>query len=232
MKKNIKFYTLFLSFLLPVASFAQLGDLDLDSIDLSQFAPGGAQAEKKDTLGGISDKVTDLQDQIRSVTETFKKSSPNEKLKQLDNVSAEIQSALDELTEKGELGREIKKAITEAEATMKKYQSKAADPNVSPRQRARYERLADNFQDNMKGLYDQETIMYKAKKRMEAQLKIVEEDKEYIVDVIRDKDIKEALRALAEVTNKINSIADDFDTLTGDLVDEATGEEPEETGSN
>jgi hypothetical protein len=84
----------------------------------------------------------------------------------------------------------------------------------------------------MKDLYDQETVMYKAKKRMEGQLKIVEEDKEYIVDVIRDKDIKEALRALAEVTNKINSIADDFDTLTGDLVDEATGGEPEETGSN
>jgi hypothetical protein len=113
---------LFLSFLLPVASFAQLGDLDLDSIDLSAFAP---EAEEKDTLGGISDKVTDLQDQIRAVTDAFKKSSSNEKLKQLDNVSAEIQSALDELTEKGELGREIKKQIADAEATMKKYQSKA-----------------------------------------------------------------------------------------------------------
>jgi len=60
MKANLYLISLFIS---SFASHAQ--DLDLDSIDLGQFAPGGAQAEEKDTLGGISDKIEELQRAIK-----------------------------------------------------------------------------------------------------------------------------------------------------------------------
>ena len=121
------------------------------------------------------------------------------KLDAIDETIAKIKIGIQQLTDKGELGRVIKKQIEDTEATMKKYQSKAADPNLSIKERVYFEKSAENLHGKLKDLYDQETVMYKAKKRMEGQLKLVEEDKEYIKNVIYLKEYKDLFERIEKL---------------------------------
>ena len=80
-------------------------------------------------------------------------------------------------------------------------------------------------------LYNQQLAMNRAKSRMEDQLKLIEEDKEYIGDLLKNKAYKKAVEQLSNITKKFTSISDDFEELTQDMVKEAQ-ELPDETGSN
>jgi len=233
MKIINKIYILFLAAFMPLASFAQLGDLDLDSIDLDNLPSLGTGGEptEPEPMEKINAKAEELSSQIKEAVDTLQNASSNEKLKQLDSVALKIQGALDEISEKGELGKVLAAAIVDAEKTMQHYREKERDPNASPGQRARYGALADDFESTQGDLYNQQLAMNRAKTRMEGQLKLIEEDKEYIGDLLKNRAFKKAVAQLAAITNKFNSISDDFDELTKGLVKDAQ-EDPTEPGSN
>jgi hypothetical protein len=233
MKTIAKIYILFLVTFMPAASFAQLSDLDLESIDLDNLPDLGAGGEEAEPepMEKINAKAEELSGQIKEAVDTLKNANSNEKLKQLDSVAAKIQGALNEISEKGELGKVLAAAINDAETTMQHYRAKERDPNASPAQRARYGALADDFESTQGDLYNQKLAMNRAKTRMESQLKLIEEDKEYIGDLLKMKSFKRAVEQLKAITNKFNSISDDFDDLTKGLVQDAQ-QSPEETGSN
>ena len=230
MINNIKFAKLITTLLLPSISFAQLSDLDLDNINLDDLPLDGSGETEAEPMDKINAKAEELSVQIKDAVTTLQNASNNEKIKQLDSVAAKIQSALDEISEKGELGKAINDAIADAENTMKHYRDKERDPQSSPAQRARYGTLADDFESTQGDLYNQLLAMNRAKSRMERQLKLIEEDKEYIGDLLKHKAFKKAVAQLSAITSKFNSISDDFDELTKNMVEEA--QLPEETGSN
>jgi hypothetical protein len=232
MKTTYKIHILFLVAFMPLASFAQLGDLDLDSINLDNLTLGaGGEETEPEPMEKINAKAEELSLQIKDAVLTLQNASNNEKIKQLDSVAEKIQGALNEISEKGELGRALTDAIVDAEKTMEYYREKERDPNASPGQRARYGALADDFESTQGDLYNQQLAMNRAKTRMEGQLKLIEEDKEYIGDLLKNRAFKKAVAQLAAITNKFNSISDDFDDLTKGLVKDAQ-QDPEETGSN
>jgi hypothetical protein len=232
MKITYKIHILFLVAFMPLASFAQLGDLDLDSINLDNLTLGsGGEETEPEPMEKINAKAEELSLQIKDAVITLQNASNNEKIKQLDSVAEKIQGALNEISEKGELGRALTDAIDDAEKTMEYYREKERDPDASPGQRARYGALADDFESTQGDLYNQQLAMNRAKSRMEGQLKLIEEDKEYIGDLLKNRAFKKAVAQLAAITNKFNSISDDFDDLTKGLVKDAQ-QDPEETGSN
>ena len=110
------------------------------------------------------------------------------KLDALDEIIAKIKIAIQQLTDKGPV---IKKQIEVTEATMNKYQSKAADPNLSIKERLYFEKSAENLRGKLNDFYNQVLAMSMAKKRMEGQIKLVEEDKEYIKNLIYLKEYKD-----------------------------------------
>ena len=233
MKKIHKFYILLLSAFIASASYGQLSDLDLDNIDLDNLAglaTGGEETEPE-PMEKINAKAEELSVQIKDAVTTLQNASSTEKIKQLDQVKDKIESALKEISEKGELGKALGDAIADAEKTMKYYREKERDPNASPKQRARYGALADDFESTQGDLYNQQLAMNRAKSRMEDQLKLIEEDKEYIGDLLKNKAYKKAVEQLSNITKKFTSISDDFEELTQDMVKEAQ-ELPDETGSN
>jgi len=232
MKITYKIHILFLVAFMPLASFAQLGDLDLDGINLDNLTLGsGGEETEPEPMEKINAKAEELSLQIKDAVITLQNASNNEKIKQLDSVAEKIQGALNEISEKGELGRALTDAIDDAEKTMEYYREKERDPDASPGQRARYGALADDFESTQGDLYNQQLAMNRAKSRMEGQLKLIEEDKEYIGDLLKNRAFKKAVAQLAAITNKFNSISDDFDDLTKGLVKDAQ-QDPEETGSN
>jgi len=232
MKITYKIHILFLVAFMPLASFAQLGDLDLDGINLDNLTLGsGGEETEPEPMEKINAKAEELSLQIKDAVITLQNASNNEKIKQLDSVAEKIQGALNEISEKGELGRALTDAIDDAEKTMEYYREKERDPEASPGQRARYGALADDFESTQGDLYNQQLAMNRAKSRMEGQLKLIEEDKEYIGDLLKNRAFKKAVAQLAAITNKFNSISDDFDDLTKGLVKDAQ-QDPEETGSN
>jgi len=121
------------------------------------------------------------------------------KLDAIDETIAKLKIGIQQLTDKGELGRAINKQIEDTEATMKKYQQKANDPGLPPKQRAYFEKLADNLDERLGVLYDTERKRYKAKTRMEEQLKLIDEDKEFIKNVIYLQEYKELFEKIEKL---------------------------------
>ena len=234
MKTIDKIHILFLVAFMPAASFAQLlSDLDLENIDLDNLPDLGAGGEEAEPepMEKINAKAEELSGQIKEAVDTLKNANSNEKLKQLDSVALKIQATLDEISEKGELGKALSDAIVDAEKTMKYYREMERNSTNSEAQRARYGALADDFESTQGDLYNQQLAMKRAKTRMEGQLKLIAEDKVYIGDLLKRKAFEKAVQQLIAITNKFNSISDDFDDLTKGLVQDAQ-QSPEETGSN
>jgi chromosome segregation ATPase len=211
----------FMPFFLYGQSDLDLNSIDLNSIDLSGADSGGGdQPDEDDPLTEIRGEVGALQAKINRTVKDFGAAKPNEQLKRLDETIAQLEEALAQTEETGPLGKTVKQHIEESEATMKRLRKQAADPLKSQKQRTRYERLADDYEADIKTIYNAENALYKARKNMMEQLKLVEEDKEYIGDVLALHQGRKAIQGLVEIAAKFNTIADSFSKITDDIVKE------------
>ena len=215
--------------LFPFVAFAQNSGLELpDNLD---FLSGPEEPKDETKLDQIEGKVTDMQSQIRGITERFKNSSNAEQVTQLDNVALMIQAELEKIGPEGELGKEIQIAIKDSKDTMAEWRAEANNPENSPELRLNFEKLADKYEEQSKKLFEAEAVLYRAKKRLRENLKKVEENKRYIAAVLKLKDRQLIINALNKLTKSVDSISDDFDELTDDLTNQVE-DESEETGSN
>ena len=228
MKEKQNIIVCFIAALMPFLSYGQKSDLDLNAIDLNalKLGDGGIggldQPAEDDPLTEIRGEVGALQAKINQTVKDFSEAQPNEQLNRLNETIAQLEEALAQTEETGPLGKTVKEHIERSEATMKRLRKLAADPLKSQKQRTRYERLADDYETDIKTIYNAENALYKARKKMIEQLKLVEEDKEYIGDVLALQQGRKAIQGLVEIASKFNTIADSFADITEDIVNEAT----------
>jgi hypothetical protein len=104
-----------------------LNDLDLSEIDLGEDSDG------EDPLERIEDEIRAIQDPIFA--------------RQLDH-----NRSLEAFRGQRSFFRKGGDFFVSLEKTINRYRKKAADPNASPRQKARYEKLAERFELEMEAL--------------------------------------------------------------------------------
>jgi len=166
-------------FLFPFVSHAQLGYLDLDSIDLADFSEPDIDTEAiflRDQAG--------LRGQVFSLTQKVK-DSPS--LESYEEWLKEVRRLVEEY-ESHELLDIFVEHIDESSSLLYKYKSKAKDMLLSPRQRQRYLRLAERYEvdiservaeyKNLKLLFEQSS------KRMNDFLDLIEQDIEELSDLM------------------------------------------------
>jgi hypothetical protein len=218
--------------LIPFQAEAQLGSKLVEGVSAGVRAAvgaGDAKSESKPVSGSTADiesNVKSLQESIKKATDSLQRAGQSgvEKQKALDQLSQTVQVALKEVSDGGSMYSELKRAIDATKAKATAYADKSVDPKVSPQMQLKYRQLNEKLTNESDQLYRSMITLDKQRVNLEGRLKQVNENKEYVADLIGANDLVEANKAIMEVVSSMSNLDKSFDSLLNEIVKTATPE--------
>ena len=164
----------------------------------------------------LKNKVKSLQDNIQKATERLRSAgkSSAEQTKALDAVAQEVQGALKEVSPNGGgMYDELQKRIKETDAKVKAWQDKSLDTKLSGEMQQRYNALAQKLSTSKDNLYKSQIQLDNQRVELQKRLQSVNENKEYVAELLSANDLEEANKAVQEVVQSMSAVSKSFDDL-------------------
>jgi hypothetical protein len=227
-----KILALLVTLLLPWGLSAQTnpnkGGLSLDDIPTPGFLKSDESAEEEATgTEKIKGQVDELEENMIAARKAFATASesPSATVEALDALAARLKKNIAILGPDGDIGIDVVSLIKQASDEEKSLRAKSVDPKIDANVRAVYAQTADSVQDQVSQLFQTSEVLRQSTRRLEKQLKTVEDQKDLFVALIRVNNLKAANIAYINLTESINAIVASFDDLGTALPD--SGPKPE-----
>jgi len=171
------------------------------------------------TDSAMADKIKSLQDSIQKATDRLKNAgkSGTEQVSELEKMSQNVQEALKEVSKGGSLHSELEKRISETDAKAKLFHDKSTDSNTSGETQARYNLLEQKANAMKDKLYQSSIALQNERVALEKTLKMVNENKQIVADMIGLKELEAANDAINEVIGSMKSVDKGFNELLGKI---------------
>jgi len=227
-----KIFAFLVTLLLPWGLSAQTnpnkGGLGLDDIPTPGFLKSDEPAEEEATgTDKIKGQVDELEENMIAARNAFKLAGESEvaTVEALDALAGRLRKNIEILGSNGDIGQEVVSLIKQANDEEKSLRAKSVDPKIEPDVRAIYAQTADSVQDEVSQLFQTSEVLRQSTRRLEKQLKTVEDQKDLFVALIRVQNLKAANIAYIKLTASVNAIVASFDDLGTALPD--SGPKPE-----
>lgn len=209
---------------LSVNALAQFGRPNAAApVPESSAAPKG--------MDEVEARVKTMQDSIKAALSQFQRANglPSEKIARLDKVLAVIDASLSEIGDNGPLYKEIGKALEISETLQTKYKDKSTDPKIEAKLREKYQKLADKSADNINALVERRMVLGKTRGDLEKRRVGLNQERDFIVDLITADEIDAANQALIEVIDSVKAVVVSIDKFAENITAapeaESTGKE-------
>jgi len=190
----------------------KVGNTKLEAKASSESA-SQAGANSSDDL---KNKVKSLQDNIQKATDRLRSAgkSSAEQTKALDAVAQEVQGALKEVSPNGGgMWDELQKRIKETDGKIKAWQDKSLDTKISGEMQQRYNALAQKLSKSKDNLYKSQIQLDNQRVELQKRLQSVNENKEYVAELLSANDLEEANKAVQDVVQSMSAVSKTFDDL-------------------
>jgi len=190
----------------------KVGNTKLEAKASSESA-SQAGANSSDDL---KNKVKSLQDTSQIATDRLRSAgkSSAEQTKALDAVAQEVQGALKEVSPNGGgMYDELQKRIKETDGKIKAWQDKSLDTKISGEMQQRYNALAQKLSASKDNLYKSQIQLDNQRVELQKRLQSVNENKEYVAELLSANDLEEANRAVQDVVQSMSAVSKTFDDL-------------------
>lgn len=201
-------------FLVGVLSFS-------NSIAMAQEAKA---PEKPTSASAVNEQVKktveDLKVSIASAVERLDKANQGtheDRVKELDALIADVKKALAEVTEGGQVHDKLSEAIKTTDTIVSDIRSKMTDPTKTTETQTRYQKLMRDAENQKTRLYQSQMAMSSARHMLEDRVKLLDENKELVVDYARLEQLEEANQAIISVVQNMNSVSDELDKLVSGI---------------
>jgi|GEM_PF-5096449 len=171
------------------------------------------------TDSAMADKIKSMQDSIQKATDRLRDAGKSgaEQVNELEKLSQNIQEALKEVSEGGGLYTELGKRISETEAKTKKFHDLSTDPNTLVQVQKTYAMAEQKSSDLKDKLYQTAMALQAEKSSLEKNLKLVNQNKQLVADLMSLKELEIANEAVIKVIGSMKDVNKGFDDLLGKI---------------
>ena len=189
-------------FLFLIAGTTGLGTLRTQAAD----AASGATAKENTatsvtnnvdaSLDALANSIRDG-DAMTSLTNATKPSA--EKLREIDDTIANIDKVLDRTKEDGPLAQLLNLMIKTSQQDLEKWKGKAEDPTMPEEYRCSYKEAMEDAQTGLKEVSSKLLVIGRIHRRLEGLKKDTTVSRQFFVDMVSLKRMKDADKALSRV---------------------------------
>jgi hypothetical protein len=195
-----------------------------------------ATAQEKEPLNGNPDAgkpsaATAVNQEVRETVEKFKssiavaierldkanKGTHEERLKELDALISDVKGALAEVRQGGKVFDKLSESIAVTDRMVAEIRGKMTDPSKTVETQTRYQALLRDADAQKTRLYQSQMAMHSARVMLEERVKLLEENKDLVVDYARLEQLEQANAAIMDVVLKMNSVTEELDKLVSGI---------------
>jgi len=208
----------------PVSSSAQkvsLPGLPDVAVVVRENADGPKESRSLPGLEKVEERVRQMREAINKANEQLKRTnrSDEEKIASLDTVLVEIEAVLsNEIGEKGQISIELDRAITMCESKQRQYEDKAANGDLSPKNREVYLALGEKFKKETDGLRSKRILLRKQRSDLAERRDNILQDKQLYVDLMTADEIVAANAALTVVIDSVGEVVRSIDSFAAGMI--------------
>lgn len=203
---------------------------------LLAFSLGTATAQETASIknhpdAGKPSTATAVNQEVRETVEKFKssiavaierldaanKGTHEERLKELDALIGDVKGALAEVRQGGKVFDKLSESITVTDKMVTDIRGKMTDPSKTVETQSRYQALLRDAEAQKTRLYQSQMAMHSARVMLEERVKLLEENKDLVVDYARLEQLEKANAAIMDVVMKMNSVTEELDKLVSGI---------------
>lgn len=195
-----------------------------------------ATAQEKEPLNrnpdaGKPSAATAVNQEVRETVEKFKssiavaierldkanKGTHEDRLKELDALIGDVKAALAEVRQGGKVFDKLSESINVTDKMVAEIRGKMTDPSKTVETQTRYQALLRDADAQKTRLYQSQMAMHSARVMLEERVKLLEENKDLVVDYARLEQLEQANAAIMDVVQKMNSVTEELDKLVSGI---------------
>ncbi len=168
----------------------------------------------------VKNKVEELKSSITKAVERLDKANKGthqDRLKELDALIGDVKKALAEVGPGGQVFDKLAQSIKITDTMAADVRAKMTDATKSAETQSKYQTLVRAADTQKNKLYQSQMAMNSARAMLEDRVKMLEENKELVVDFARLEQLEEANKAVIEVVKSMNGVTTELDKLVSDI---------------
>ncbi len=173
----------------------------------------------------VKKKVEELKTNITTAVERLdraNKGSHQDRLKELDALIGDVKKALHEVGPGGQVYDKLAESIKTTDTMAADVRAKMTDATKTAETQTKYQLLVRAADNQKNRLYQSQMAMNNARAMLEDRVKMLEENKELVVDFARLEQLEEANKAVIEVVKSMNGVTTELDKLVTDITSTST----------
>lgn len=181
-------------------------------------------AGKPSSTNAVNDEVKKTVENLKTSIATAierldkaNKGSHDDRVKELDALIADVKKALAEVSEGGQVHDKLADAIKITDQIVTEVRNKMTDPTKSTEAQTRYQKLMRDAENQKNRLYQSQMAMSSARHMLEDRVKLLDENKELVVDYARLEQLEEANEAIISVVKNMNTVTEELDKLVSGI---------------
>jgi hypothetical protein len=186
----------------------------------SQQEASGSPTSASAVNLAVKKKVEELKSNITVAVERLDKANKGthqDRLKELDALIGDVKKALAEVGPGGQVYDKLAESIKITDAMAADVRAKMTDATKSAETQSKYQTLVRAADTQKNKLYQSQMAMNSARAMLEDRVKMLEENKELVVDFARLEQLEEANKAVIEVVKSMNGVTTELDKLVSDI---------------
>lgn len=187
-------------------------------------SPSNPDAGKPSTANAVNKEVRETVEKFKvSITTAIErldkanKGTHEERLKELDALIGDVKDALVEVRQGGKVFDKLSESITVTDKMVTEVRAKMTDPSKTVETQSRYQGLLRDAEAQKTRLYQSQMAMHSARVILEERVKLLEENKDLVVDYARLEQLEQANAAIIDVVKNMNSVTEELDKLVSGI---------------
>lgn len=200
MRKHIMILNLFMCMLCANVQVS-LGQVATDEI------PG--DQELKNILSNLTAKMKESQTRFGEYAEK----NYTAYISDVDEIIAELDTTIHELSEEGELYKNIENALKQTDNSIKEAERRALDPNLTPEVRSRYRAIARELEDGKGRIINNRDTLLESRRMLAGRRENLNQEKELVAFMIQVGNLEALATSLDNVMGLIMDTIQSIDNL-------------------
>ena len=168
---------------------------------------------------GVLEKIQDLQNKVAEAKKSLEIANrpDSEREKDLDNSILIITTILAEVSEGGEVHKNLQQAITKSEDKLKDYKIKLSDPEATVQQQEAYLNLVNKFKATTDGLILSRMAVTRERENLTLALKEAKRNKILFSDMVQADEMAAANGAVIQMVKSMVQVSNALIGIGADL---------------